>query len=147
MVQTAEKVTSWVAQKSFSNKTEETVAQNTPSQDDPFSLGYPHACIPQPQDTKGGVSSGGDCRRGTPSRAAAGAEAAAGAGPRAEVKPDTQPSPPWGWITSLRGQHQDQSIPLIETEIIYTRLQVMCYRYPSRPQDRKYVQLKAETQI
>lgn len=53
MAQTAEKVTSRVAQKSLSNKTEETVAQNTPSQDDPFYLGHPHACIPQPQDTKG----------------------------------------------------------------------------------------------
>lgn len=89
MAQTAEKVTSWVAQKNLSNKTGETVAQNIPSQDDPFPLGYPHACISQPQDTKWAVSSGGDCRRGTPSRAAAETEAAAGAGPRAGVKPDT----------------------------------------------------------
>ena len=45
MTHIAEEGTSCLTQENLSNKTGGTVAQNTPSQEDPFSLGYPHASI------------------------------------------------------------------------------------------------------
>lgn len=48
ITQTVEEGISCVAQESLSNKTEETVAQNTPSQDDPFPL-FPSSSAPGPQ--------------------------------------------------------------------------------------------------
>lgn len=126
MTRITEEGTLCLAQEGLSNKMGGTVAQNTPSQEDPFSLGYPHASLGAPTGYGLSGSNWGGCHPfpvGPPSRAEAGAGEAAVTGPVAGVKP----------VTTSSGHGNSESLHcLVHAEIIFTGLQVKCGRYSWR---------------